>query len=198
MRIGIDGAKAVAGEREFYTREVIGLLATDFPQYSLSVYTPKVNRKTRLDLIDELHNVEYRLPAPSGFSGRMWQLFGITNCLLPDKIDVYHGLNGELPLNIAAAHVPAVLTVSDTSWIDSHEGMLDVSRKFRRYVMTASCRNATLILAGSDDIKKELSERLGIEELKVEVCPSESLTAGALLSAYKKAIERFHEINRSR
>ncbi len=94
MKIGLDGVNAVANNGDSGQIKVIETLATDYPQCTLAVYTPKVSRKTRLNLIDSLHNADYHLPAPSGFQGRLWRLFGITNCLQPDKIDVYHGLNG--------------------------------------------------------------------------------------------------------
>ena len=194
MKIGLDGAYTLrtgSSGRRNYSLDVIKLLATDYPQYSLSVYTPKISRKTRLDLIDRLHNAEYRLPAPSGFTGRLWQLFGITNCLLPDKIDVYHGLNGELPLNIAASHVPSVVTIGYTGSLPSVAGVFDIAGRLRRYVMTMSCRNATIVIAPSEEVKSDLMRLSGIEDDRIEVIPPAALTARSLVGVYEKAIEVF-------
>lgn len=215
MKIGLDGAYAVAENRDRvksgkgtqdcgvcgrvgYARDVISMLATDYPQWNLSVYTPKIGRRRRLRLIDELYNVEYRLPAPSGFTGRLWRLFGITNCLLPDKVDVYHGLNGELPLNIASAHVPSVVTVSDTAIFDRGAGVSEVWKKVRRYVMMESCRNATVIIADTPEVKCSLMKRLGIDGSKIDVVPPSGLTAQALEGVYKKAIELFNQSSTKR
>ncbi len=225
MKIGIDGAYALAGNyrngkskapgandtelaslgREEKTREVIESLATDYPNYSLLIYTPKVGRKTRLSLIDELHNAEYRLPAPSGFTGRMWRLFGITNCLLPDKIDVYHGINGELPLNIAAGHVPTVVTVSNADIFDTPAqkteagmyevkkpaGIFEIGKRIEQYVKRESWKNSTLIIAASTAVELALTANYGIEDSKIIVIPPSRQTAEALMGAYTKAIALF-------
>lgn len=190
MKIGIDGSYALAGNKgnEEMTCKVIEMLATDYPHYCMLVYTPKLERKTRLSLIDELHNAEYRLPAPSGFTGRMWQLFGITNCLLPDKVDVYHGINGELPLNIDAGHVPAVVTVSDSDIFDTPAGIFELGKRFDQYVKKKAWNKATLIIAGSQEVKTILTEHFCIEESKILVIPASAQTAETLVAAYTQAI----------
>ncbi len=198
MNIGLDGAYAIKSgsdkdnfvERSEYVAHVIETLATDYPQSRLFVYTPKLSRKTRLNLIDDLHNAEYRLPAPSGFTGRMWCIFGITNCLQADKVEVYHGLNGELPLNISSAHVPAVVTVreSDIALFDAPLGLFEVVQKIRRYILRNSWRNATFIIVSSEEHKSTLMKRFAIEESKIEVIPVAGHTAVTLMSLYQKAI----------
>ena len=201
MNIGLDGAYAIKSgsdkdnfvERSEYVAHVIETLATDYPQSRLFVYTPKLSRKTRLNLMDDLYDAEYRLPAPSGFTGRLWRLFGITNCLQADKIEVYHGLNGELPLNISSAHVPAVVTVRevDLSLFDATLGLFDVVEKFKRYILKESWRNATLIIVSSEEHRCILSERFGIGRDRIEVVPSSEPKAGLLMSLYQKAIASF-------
>lgn len=201
MNIGLDGAYAIKSgsdkdnfvERSEYVAHVIETLATDYPQSRLFVYTPKLSRKTRLNLIDDLHNAEYRLPAPSGFTGRMWRIFGITNCLQADKVEVYHGLNGELPLNISSAHVPTVVTIreEDLAPFDATLGLFDVVEKFKRYILKESWRNATLIIVSSEEHRCILSERFGIGRDRIEVVPASESKAGLLMSLYQKAIASF-------
>ena len=196
IRIGIDGAYALAGDgaAERYSRRVIEGVAGDYPGYKMMVYVAKMTHKRRLPLIDDLHNVEYRLPAPSGFTGRLWLLFGITNCLQPDKIDVYHGVAGELPLNIAAAHVATVVSLpSDRFSAFNASGFFDIVKRFRLYVLRESLRNATLVLVSSESEKRCLVELTGLPEDKIEVLTDEAFTPEALTAIYRKAIARHRD-----
>lgn len=185
---------AVANNGDSGQIKVIETLATDYPQCTLAVYTPKVSRKTRLNLIDSLHNADYHLPAPSGFQGRLWRLFGITNCLQPDKIDIYHGLNGELPLNIAAAHVPTVVSITEADlqplrkkggWPRSH---------LKLYLLSESLRNATRIIADSDETKRILKEAYGIACEKINVITDRQPSASSLMTVYEAAIDTFNKL----
>lgn len=63
----------------------------------LLVYAPEMRANPLLAPIKARGNVEFRFPGQVGFRGSLWRTFGITNHLLADKIDVYHGLSNELP-----------------------------------------------------------------------------------------------------
>ena len=67
----------------------------------------------RLSAIDSFFNTEFRLPPEMGLTGSLWRSFGITNHLRADRVDVYHGLSNELPLNIRMAGLPSVVTIHD-------------------------------------------------------------------------------------
>ncbi len=199
MRIGLDGLSVVAdkGAPGDYGRTIIEQLSQEYSGNSLLVYTPKLRKASYLDDILRLHNVEFRLPAPSGFTGSLWHNFGITNCLGADKVDIYHGLNNELPLNIAAAHLPTVVTINEVVTRSHTNKYSYLSRWIKEYKTVNSCRNATRIIAMNEDIKKEIMECYGISGDKIDVV---ALTGGsklaiATMAVYQKAMKDYHKDN---
>ena len=110
MVIGFDGKRAV---RNFtglgnYSRLVIEHTARLMPDTRMLVYSPDMRANPRLDPLRRLDNVEFRLPPPQGFKGALWRSYGMTNNLAADRVDIYHGLSNELPLNIRSAGVKSV------------------------------------------------------------------------------------------
>ncbi len=190
MRIGFDGKRAVSNMTGLgnYSRLVIGEIAENYPEDSIYVYTPKLKANPRLKKIESLKNVEFRLPAGSGFGGSLWRTFGVTNCLLPDKVDVYHGLSNELPLNIASSGVPSVLTMHDVIYRRMPECYSAIDRRLYDFKYGRSCRNATRIIAISQRTKEDIVELYGVDPEKVDivyqgcdesfkrVCPAEELS----------------------
>lgn len=171
MRIGFDGKRAVSNMTGLgnYSRLVIEKIATEFPDDSLYIYTPKLKRNPRLALIESLKNTEFRLPAGSGFSGSLWRTFGISNNLLADKIDVYHGLSNELPLNIRSSNVPSVVTIHDVIYRRLPDCYSAIDRKIYDFKYGHSCHNATRIIAISECTKKDIVELYGIDPDRIDV-----------------------------
>lgn len=171
MKIGFDGKRAVSNMTGLgnYSRLVIEQLAENYPQDSLYVYTPKLKENPRLSLIRSLPNVEFRLPSGSGFSGSLWRTFGVTNNLRADKVDIYHGLSNELPLNILSAGVPSVVTMHDVIYRRMPECYSAIDRRIYDFKYGRSCRNATRIIAVSERTRQDVVELYGVDPDKVDV-----------------------------
>lgn len=193
MNIAYDGLYAIKGDGngERYLRHVIKSLATDFPANKYFLYIPSITDKERLDLVEKFHNVEYHLPAASGFQGKLWRMFGVTNCLQADKIDLYHGLNGLLPLNIASAHVPTVITIHEPEASPFKRGYSWFLRTTALHLLGASVRAATRIIVYSEEARAELVARYDADPHKIDCLHSVENIAPQLMAIYDKAIEEF-------
>ncbi|MDE6559312.1 MAG: glycosyltransferase family 4 protein, partial [Muribaculaceae bacterium] len=123
----------------------------------------------RLAPLKEADNVEFRYPAPVGFKGSVWRPFGISNHLLADKVDVYHGLSNELPLNIAKSGVRSVVTLHDVIYrrLPTCYGAFD--RRMYDFKYGSSCRNADRVIAISECTKRDAIELYDIAEDKIDV-----------------------------
>lgn len=152
-----------------YSRLVIESLAKEYPESDFLVYTPVMKENPRLDELKRLHNVEFRLPGPHGFHGSLWRSFGITNNLGADKVDLFHGLSNELPLNIKEAHIPTVVTIHDVIWRVLPHTFSLFDRKIDDFKYGRSCRNATRIIAVSENTKKDIVKFYGIDPEKIDV-----------------------------
>jgi len=171
MIIGFDGKRAVSNMTGLgnYSRLVIEHLAMENPGDRLLVYTPALRDNPRLDTIRSYHNVEFRLPAPQGFKGSLWRTFELTNNLKPDKIDVFHGLSNELPLNIRKSGVPAVVTMHDVIYRTMPECYKTIDRKIYDFKYGRSCRNADRIIAVSECTKQDVVRFYGIDPDRIDV-----------------------------
>ena len=152
-----------------YSRLVIEQLAENYLHDTFYVYTPKLKKNPRLALIKSLPNVEFRLPAGSGFSGSLWRTFGISNNLAADKVDVYHGLSNELPLNIASSGVPSVVTMHDVIYRRMPECYSMFDRRIYDFKYGRSCRNATRVIALSERTRKDIEELYGVDSENIDV-----------------------------
>lgn len=171
MTIGFDGKKAVDNTKESgnYPRLVVEQLALEYPDNTLLLYTPKDSKNPRLAKIRSLQNVEFRFPAQSGLKGSLWRTFGVTNNLRPDGVELFHGLSNELPLNIASAGIPSVVTIHDVIYRRIPESHSFIDRLLYDYKYGHSCRNATRIIALSERTKLDVMEFYGIDAEKIDV-----------------------------
>lgn len=171
MRVGFDGKRAVMNMTGIgnYSRLVIESLAEEYPGSDFYIYTPKLKNNPRLKTIESLSNVRFCLPPPSGFGGGLWRTFGITNNLRADKVDIFHGLSNELPLNIQEAHIPSVVTVHDVIWRVLPHTFSAFDRRIDDFKYGRSCRNATRIIAISENTKNDIIKFYGIEPDKIDV-----------------------------
>lgn len=200
MKIGFDGKEAVRDKNSLgdYSRRVIETLARGDSSRKCLLYTPGMPRDACMDRIRALHNVEFRLPASQGFHGDLWRAFGITNNLHSDGVQVFHGLCGELPLNIKEAHVPAVVSIHSLDFRKFPKRFNYFKRVLFNYRAARACRNADRIIVPGEAIKEEIMNFYAADPQKIDVIDSalegESLEK-ALLESYSKAIKAF-EINK--
>ena len=171
MIIGYDGKRAVNNMTGLgnYSRLVIEGIAEENPGDTLLLYTPKKGDTPRLDKIRSLNNVEFRYPAPQGLKGSAWRTFGITNHLRADKVDIFHGLSNELPLNIRSGGVPSVVTMHDVIYRRLPECYKPLDRRIYDFKYGRSCRNADHIIAVSQRTKDDVADLYGIDPEKITV-----------------------------
>lgn len=169
--LGFDGNKAISDITEAgdYSRLVISQTAEAMPLSRLLVYTPELSDSSIAEPIGSIHNIEFRLPPPQGFHGRLWRAFGIPNNLQADGISLFHGLNGELPLNIRKTGIPAVVTIHDVTHRIVPQDYSPLERKIRDYRIEKAIHNADRIIVPSEYIKKEIIKLYGADDGKTDV-----------------------------
>ena len=152
-----------------YSRLVIERVAMENPADRLFVYTPSLRDNPRLETVRGFHNVEFRLPPPQGFKGALWRSFGIANNLSADKVDVFHGLSNELPLNIRKSGVPSVLTMHDVIYRTMPECYKRIDRLMYDFKYGRSCMNADRIIAVSERTKEDVVRFYGVDPDRIDV-----------------------------
>ena len=173
MIIGFDGKRAVQNNTGLgnYSRLLVEKMATIFPDNRYSVYAPRRRENPRLASIEKLDNVAFAYPE-SGFWRRMpslWRSWGITDRLKADSLTLYHGLSGELPLNIGQAGIPSVVTIHDLIFRHFPENYRAIDRRIYDYKFRRACLDATRVIAISEKTKADITADYGIDPAKIDV-----------------------------
>lgn len=173
MKIGYDGKRAVMNNTGLgnYSRLLIEVLAEEFPGNSYRLYTPALKANPRLRSLMELENVDFVTPStsPGRTFGALWRSRGITSQLQADGVNLYHGLSGELPVNIARSGIPSVVTVHDLIFRRYPECYNPIDRKIYDYKFRRACIDADRVIAISERTRRDIMEFYGIPEEKIDV-----------------------------
>ncbi len=171
MKIGFDAKRAlnnVAGLGQ-YSRILLNALSRDFPEHEYHLYTPKFKQ-----FLQEEISGNYQLHFPQSYMSKKispyWRSYGITNELLQDKIQVYHGLSNELPFNIHhAVSVKKIVTIHDVIFLKHKDQYSALDRKIYGYKTRFAANHADLIVTISQETKQDLMRFYGIKETKIAV-----------------------------
>lgn len=174
MRIGYDGKCAahktpVLGE---YSRYVVDALAANCKENEYIMYIPSGKDNYLLDEVLRRGEGRVRCLKPVGaiwrFFNELWRLRGVTGDACDDKVNVYHGLCSELPLNINGK-IKSIVTIHDLAFIRYPRSFSIFKRHILNYKHRLVCCNANHIIAVSECVKRDIVKAYGISPGKVSV-----------------------------
>lgn len=173
MKIGYDGKRAVQNNTGLgnYSRLLAEVLSERYPDNGYLLYAPRRRDNARLTPVLERPNIELRLP-DRGIWRRnpsLWRVWGMTPQLTRDGVELFHGLSGELPLNIRSASIPTVLTVHDLIFRHYPECYAAIDRNIYDYKFRRSAMAATRVIAISECTRRDLTAFYGIDPDKIDV-----------------------------
>lgn len=152
-----------------YSRRVIEQMSALHPEWNFKLFTPG---KGRIDAGNGIVNGGIVMP-----QGRIWRALpslwrvgmGLTSALSREKVDLYHGLSNELPLDIRKAGVPSVVTIHDVIYRRFPENYSAIDRRIYDYKYGKSARNATRVIAISECTKRDIVELYDVDPQKIDV-----------------------------
>ncbi|RYU90230.1 glycosyltransferase family 1 protein [Mucilaginibacter terrigena] len=170
MKIGYDAKRAFLNSTGLgnYSRWLIKLLASRYPQNTYYLYSPKIRPGKWPDLLRLIKNVITILPKP-GVLTSLWRTKGVVKNLSNDGIDIYHGLSHELPLGITTPGIKSVVTIHDLIFMRFPQYFGLISRAIYKLKVAYACKTANIIIAISQKTKQDLVELLDIAPDKIEV-----------------------------
>ena len=174
MIIGFDAKRAAQNATGLgnYSRFIISLLAKYSQDFELRLYVPDSRKASLLHRLPQSPNIH--MEYPHNFWSRhfrtLWRTFGITRRLQWDKIQVYHGLSNELPLNIRkASNVRTVVTIHDLLFLRYPKGYKTIDRLLYNFKYRRACLHADRIIAVSEFTKMDIVHYYGIAPQKIKV-----------------------------
>lgn len=170
-KLGFDAKRAAQNRTGLgnYSRFVIDILEKHYPENEYILYAPS-EKKNRI-IRGNGRNVKLKYPA--GIQKRIasiWRILGITDDIINDGIDIYHGLSNELPLNIRKAKdTKSIVTIHDLIFLRHPEWYKPVDRWIYNYKFRKACLNSDKIIAVSECTKRDIIELYNISPQKIEV-----------------------------
>ncbi|MCO6459799.1 MAG: glycosyltransferase family 4 protein [Saprospiraceae bacterium] len=168
MKIGFDAKRLFQNNTGLgnYSRTLVGNLHQYYPDYQLYLYTPRIVKNERTL---PFYAGDYPVITPGGLRRPGWRSRGITSDIRRSRLDLYHGLSHELPMNIAKAKIPTIVTMHDLlyKFFPMDFPFLDrmiYDKKFRH-----ACKTADLVIAISQATKKDIVEHYGTSPEKIRV-----------------------------
>lgn len=169
MRIGFDAKRLFHNATGLgnYGRDLLRVLHRHRPGHRLVAYTPRPGR-IPFDLGEG-----FEVRTPRGMLARAfpaaWRTIGLASDAAHDGIDLFHGLSAELPRGLDRRGIASVVTVHDLIFERFPELYPAVDRRIYRWKTRGAALRADLVIAISEQTKRDLVERYGVPPPKIRV-----------------------------
>lgn len=152
-----------------YSRDLIRILAHYHPENSYLLYNPKPKKIDRVP-IDGKIIIEH---LPDSKKGRrlssLWRLFFVSAQIKKDNVEIYHGLSGEIPIGLHKSGVKTLVTIHDLIFMRYPNLYSYFDRKIHYYKFKYAAHKADLVIAISEQTKKDIVTYLKINPDKIKV-----------------------------
>ncbi len=119
-----------------------------------------------------LNEAPFERVMPSGLwslSPSIWRRYGIPMAFKEEKIDIYHGLSQELPEGIERLGCKTIVTMHDAIFLRYPELYSATYRRSFTRRNESACRRADLLIAISEQTKRDYMEFFRVEESHIKV-----------------------------
>lgn len=170
MRIGFDAKRYFLNKTGLgnYSRDLIRILEKYAPENEYLKYTPKIG-----DQYINQSATQDNIRLPQGFINstwpNLWRNQRIVHDLKKDKIDIFHGLSGEIPLGLAKAHIKSIVTIHDLIFLRHPELYHPIDRWIYKKKFRHACEASDRIVAISECTKNDIVDLFHIAEEKIDV-----------------------------
>jgi glycosyltransferase involved in cell wall biosynthesis len=152
-----------------YGRDLIRILNNFYPENNYFLYNPKTKKKTLFQV--DSNNIYERLPISKWniYFKNYWRQIAVINNIKKDKIDLFHGLSGELPFGLRKNNIKSVVTIHDLIFIRYPQFYLWSDRLVYKFKFKNAAQQANHIIAITEQTKNDIVDFLGINPEKITV-----------------------------
>lgn len=173
MNIGFDAKRAFLNSSGLgnYARTIIKSLNKYYPENNYTLFTTSQSDSAFQKYIHSQTNIA--IAEPQSFIDKKlrsrWRSYGITEFLNERNINIYHGLSNELPFNIGQFKGKKIVTTHDLIFLRYPKLYPYLDRKIYNKKFRHSCDIADVIIAISEETKRDLENYYFIPENKIKV-----------------------------
>ena len=171
MKIGYEAKRIFHNKTGLgnYSRDLVRILSTYYPSNTYFLYNPKPSDKNLFNASTD--NVQELLPKIYLYKifFNIWRQKGIVCDLKKDQVEIYHGLSGEIPLGIKRTPIKTIVTIHDLIFLrfPAFYSFFDRTIHFLKFKHAA--KKADVIIAISEQTKKDIVKFLKVEASKIKV-----------------------------
>ncbi|MCH5179160.1 MAG: glycosyltransferase family 4 protein [Prevotellaceae bacterium] len=171
LHIGLDAKRIVANATGLgnYGRTLANDLAM-FANIDLHLYAPDQGKQDLRQLVTERSNLHYVFSdKKNALAKALWRSKGIVRQLQHDRIDIFHGLSGELPIGIKKTGIKTVVTIHDLIFLRHPEYYNYLDVMLYKWKFHKTLIEADRIIAISECTRRDICEYAGIDEQQINV-----------------------------
>lgn len=166
-KIGVDAKRYFFNQTGLgnYSRTLMNSLGQYFPENEYILYSPK--KPSFLPQIPK-----YEIITPKGWTKNVpafWRSFLLGKQAEKDNLQVYHGLSQELPFDIAHTKALKIVTVHDLLYLRYPQAYSFFDQKMHITKLEFACKHADIIIAISEQTKKDILAHCKVQEAKIKV-----------------------------
>ena len=174
ITVGFDAKRIVRNNTGLgsYGRTLVRDLAYQPDSLRLRLYAPDKGRDDLRSQVEGLPRVSFCYPKESAilpFDKALWRDHGIVSDLKRDKVQVYHGLSGELPRGIRSSGVRSVVTIHDLIFLRHPEFYPWIDAKIYAWKFRRTLKEADHIIAISECTRRDVLELGHVDPSRVSV-----------------------------
>ena len=165
MKIAFDGKRFFNNNSGLgnYSRDLVRILAASFPENEYFLFND--NQSQRGKDIVALPNVSF-VETSKGSWSRQLKMGKDAQQI---NADVFHGLSGELPLKWTEKKIKKVVTIHDLIFLRFPQYYSFFDRKIHYWKFKKAAEQADLIIAISEQTKRDIIQFLKVPEQKIRV-----------------------------
>jgi glycosyltransferase involved in cell wall biosynthesis len=151
-----------------YSRDLVRVMRQFYPDNSYLLYTPSFEDSPYKSTTD-LDTIR----TPKGFVSNklkgLWRTKNIVCDLVSDKIEIFHGLSGELPMSLKGNGIKSIVTIHDLIFLRYPHLYKPIDRYIYTKKFRYACHQADKIVAISEQTKLDIINFLDVDATKIEV-----------------------------
>lgn len=146
-----------------YSRDLVRILAENYPENEFVLLEQKKSERGK-EILD-LPNVSFHQVKKGNFARQL--KFGKAAQDL--NADIFHGLSGELPLKWDKKSIKKFVTIHDLIFLRFPQFYSYFDRKIHYWKFKKACEQADLVIAISEQTKRDIIQFLKIKEEKIVI-----------------------------
>ncbi len=149
-----------------YSRTIVQNFAKFFTNQNIYLCAPKIkkNKLNEAFLQDKRYKIIQKLKKTP-----FWRSYFIINDLKKEKIEIYHGLSNEIPINIHKSGIKSIVTIHDLIFKVYPSTYKFTDRWIYDFKFKYACKKADVVLAISEATKKDIIKYYKITPEKIQV-----------------------------